>query len=164
MAVYLFHALRRTELAALKVCNLQKRRGVLHFKVAGKGAKTQFVPAHPAAAEAIDAYLEAAGHGGDRKGALFRPIQNNRTGTQEKAISGDGVYRMVKAYAAKAKVHVDGLCLQALRATAATNALEQKPTSASSKSGWTTPTSPRHAVTTGGSRDQEDSPTFRASY
>ena len=70
--------------------------------------------------------LQAAGHGEKRKGALFRPVRNNRTGTLENAITGDGVYRMVKAYAAAAEVHVDGLCLHALRATAATNALEHE--------------------------------------
>ncbi len=124
IATYLFHALRRTELATLKVGSLQERRGVLHFKVAGKGSKTRFVPAHPAAVEAISAYLEAAEHGEDRKSALFRPVRNNRTGTLENGITGDGVYRMVKAYAAAAEIHVDGLCLHALRATAATNALD----------------------------------------
>jgi site-specific recombinase XerD len=41
-------------------------------------------------------------------------------------ITGDGVYKMLKRYAAKAGITVDGLCLHALRATAATNALENK--------------------------------------
>ena len=50
-----------------------------------------------------------------RKG-LFRPVRNRRTGDLEKAITGGGVYKMVKDYAKKA----------ALRATAATNALEHE--------------------------------------
>ena len=124
LATYLFHALRRTELATLKVGSLQERRGVLHFRVAGKGSKTRFVPAHPAAAEAIDTYLRLAGHGEDRKGPLFRPTRNNRTGDLEGAMTGDGIYKMLKAYARAAEVQVEGLCLHALRATAATNALE----------------------------------------
>ena len=50
----------------------------------------------------------------------------NRTGVLDGAITGGGVYKMAKGYAAKAGVHVDGLCLHALRATAATNALEHE--------------------------------------
>ncbi len=37
MATYLFHALRRSELASLKVGSLQERRGVMHLTVFGKG-------------------------------------------------------------------------------------------------------------------------------
>ena len=124
IAAYLFHALRRSEVADLKVGSLTERRGVLHFTVMGKGSKTRYVPAPPAAITAISEYLEAAGHEEDRKGALFRPVRNNRTGTLEKAISGNGLYTMLKSYAKKAGVRLDGLCLHSLRAMAATNALE----------------------------------------
>ena len=41
----------------------------------------------------IHDYLAAAGHGEDEAGALFRPVRNNRTGTLERAITADGVYR-----------------------------------------------------------------------
>jgi site-specific recombinase XerD len=57
---------------------------------------------------------------------MFRPIINNRTGKLHESITGDGVYKMLKKYAASAGIQVDGLCLHALRATAATNALENK--------------------------------------
>ena len=126
ISVYLFHALRRSELASLKVGSLQERRGVPHFRVAGKGSKIRFVPVHPAALSAIDSYLQLAGHGEEKRRALFRPVRNNRTGSLEKPITGDGIYKMVKRYALEAGVHVDGLCLHALRATAATNALEHE--------------------------------------
>ena len=126
IATYLFHALRREELASLRVDSITERSGVVHFRVFGKGSKTRYVLAHPAALEAISAYLEEAGHADDRKGALFRPTRNPSTGVLTDAITGDGLYKMIKAYAAKAHVHVDGLCLHALRATAATNALEHK--------------------------------------
>ena len=164
IATYLFHALRRTELAALRVRSLQERRGVIHFKVDGKGSKTRYVPAHPAAQEAIAGYLELAGHGEDKKGALFRPVRNNRTGTLENAITGDGVYRMVKAYAKKAGVHVDGLCLHALRATAATNALEHE-----ADIGFVQEWLGHANISTTRLYDRrrsrpEDSPTFRVSY
>ena len=113
-----------TELAELKVGSVQERRGVVHFKVFGKGSKTRFVPAHPAALDAINSYLAVADHGEEKKTPLFRPVRNNRTGTLEKAMTGDGIYKMVKDYSAAAGIEVDGLCLHALRATAATNALD----------------------------------------
>jgi integrase/recombinase XerD len=164
IAVYLFHALRRSELASLKVGSLQERRGVPHFRVAGKGSKIRFVPVHPAALTALDAYLELAGHGEDKRGPLFRPVRNRRTGSLEKPISGDGIYKMVKRYAREAGVHVDGLCLHALRATAATNALEHQADLAYVQE-WL-----GHAnVATTRLYDRrrsrpEDSPTFKVSY
>ena len=59
LATYLFHALRRSEAAALTVGSIQERRGVPHFRVRGKGSKIRFVPVHPAASSAIDAYSRA---------------------------------------------------------------------------------------------------------
>jgi hypothetical protein len=44
--------------------------------------------------------LEAAGHGEDENGALFRPIRNNRTGQLDKALTPDVVYRLVRGYSA----------------------------------------------------------------
>ena len=126
LSVYLFHALRRTELADLRVGDLTERRGVMHFRVFGKGSKTRYVPVHPAALSSLQEYLTLAGHFEDRWGAMFRPIINNRTGKLHESITGDGVYKMLKKYAAKAGITVDGLCLHALRATAATNALEHQ--------------------------------------
>jgi len=126
LATYLFHALRRTEVAQLRVIDMRERRGVMHFTVFGKGSKTRYVPVHPAALSAIQEYLAAAGHGDDKPSALFRPVRNGRTGTLDNAITGDGVYKMLKCYGVQAGVTMDGLCLHALRATAATNALEHQ--------------------------------------
>ena len=44
----------------------------------------------------------------------------------EKAIDGKSINEIVKSYAAAAEVKVEGLSLHALRATAATNALENE--------------------------------------
>jgi integrase/recombinase XerD len=38
----------------------------------------------------IHDHLEAAGHGDDEQGPLFRPIRNNRTGRIDKALVGEG--------------------------------------------------------------------------
>jgi len=126
LATYLFHALRRSEVAQLRVLDLRERRGVMHFTVFGKGSKTRFVPVHPAALSAIQEYLTFAGHGEDRTGAMFRPVRNNRTGVLDQALTGDGIYKLLKKYGAEAGITMDGLCLHALRATAATNALERQ--------------------------------------
>jgi site-specific recombinase XerD len=48
LATLLYHGLRRAELCALRLVDLQARRGVRHLH--GKGSKIRHVPLHPAAA------------------------------------------------------------------------------------------------------------------
>jgi site-specific recombinase XerD len=122
LATLLYHGLRRAELCALRLGDLQDRRGVRHLQVHGKGSKIRYVPLHPAAAGAIAAYLELAGHGDDKPGPLFRPVSNNARGAR--AITPDGVYKVLVKYAGIVGIDVDGFGPHALRATAATNALE----------------------------------------
>ena len=120
----LFHALRREELCKLKVKDAQHaRKGVPHLKVSGKGGKTRYLPLHPGTNALIHDYLGAAGHGNDDSGALFRPIRNNRTGRLGAAITADGVYKLVRAYSAQLGFEIGA---HALRATAATNALDHE--------------------------------------
>ena len=89
--------MRRDELCKLKVRDFRHaRRGVPHLKVSGTGDKTRYLPLHPGTNALIHEYLEAAGHGEDDNGALFRPIKNNRTGRLHKALTPDGVYRLVR--------------------------------------------------------------------
>ena len=124
LATLLYHALRREELCRLKVKDFkQERRGVPHMNVSGKGGKTRYVPLHPAAGGLIADYLEAAGHGADDAGALFRPIHNNRIDGAAKAITPDAVYKMVRGYSADLGFEIGA---HALRATAATNALDHQ--------------------------------------
>ena len=54
---------------------------------------------------------------------MFRPIRNNRTGELEKALDPDIVYRLVRGYSAQLGFEIGA---RALRATAATNALDHK--------------------------------------
>jgi len=123
LATLLYHGLRRAELCSLRLVDLQDRRGVRHLQVHGKGNKIRYVPLHPAAANAITAYLEATGHGVDEKvSPLFRPVSNNARGAR--GITPDGVYKVLAKYAILANINVDGFGPHALRATAATNALE----------------------------------------
>ena len=124
LATLLYHALRREELCKLKVKDFKhERRGVAHLKVSGKGEKTRYVPLHPAASGLILEYLQAAGHDSDDTGALFRPVRNNRTGRLDKAITPDGIYRLVRKYSGLLGFEIGA---HALRATAATNALDHE--------------------------------------
>ena len=122
LATLLYHALRRDELCRLKVKDFKhERRGVAHLKVSGKGGKTRYVPLHPAASGLVLDYLEAAGHGTEDGGALFRPLHNNRADGLAKAITPDAIYKIVRGYSGALGFEIGA---HALRATAATNALD----------------------------------------
>jgi integrase/recombinase XerD len=124
LSTLLYHALRRAELCTLKVRDFQhSRRGVPHLRVSGKGEKTRYLPLHPGTNTLIHEYLEASGHGTDENGPLFRPVKNHRTGTLETALTPDGVYRLVRSYSAQLGFEIGA---HALRATAATNALDRR--------------------------------------
>jgi len=124
IATLLYHALRREELSKLRVKDAQhERRGVPHLKVSGKGGKTRYIPLHPAASGLIHDYLAASAHTEDVSGALFRPIRNNRTGTVEKSLTPDAVYRIVRGYSGELGFEIGA---HSLRATAATNALDHQ--------------------------------------
>lgn len=124
LATLLYHALRRDELCRLKVKDAKhERRGVPHLKVSGKGGKTRYVPLHPAAAGLINDYLTEAGHGGEEGGALFRPLHRARAEGGAAAITPDGLYKIVRKYSADLGFKIGA---HALRATAATNALDHQ--------------------------------------
>jgi integrase/recombinase XerD len=124
LSTLLFHALRREELCKLKVRDFRHaRKGVPHLKVSGKGGKTRYVPLHPGTNGLINDYLDIAGHGTDENGALFRPVRNNTTGQLDGAITPDGIYKLVRIYSAALGFKIGA---HALRATAATNALDHQ--------------------------------------
>jgi integrase/recombinase XerD len=125
LSTLLFHALRREELCKLKVKDFQHaRKGVPHLKVSGKGGKTRYVQLHPGTMGLVTDYLDLAGHGADDNGALFRPVKNNSSKSGlERAITADGVYKLVRTYSALLGFQIGA---HALRATAATNALHHQ--------------------------------------
>ncbi len=127
LSCLLFHGLRRAELCALAVGDLQERSGVVHFRVHGKGGKTRFVPVHPHSVQRIHDYLAHAGHGSDAKADLFRPLAKSRRETVAKPLSGHAIYKdVVRKYARKIGIDAGAICVHGLRATAATNALEHE--------------------------------------
>ena len=126
LATLLFHGIRRDELCRLKVGDVQRRDGILQFRIEGKGDKIRYIPVSVLTQKLLAIYLEAAGHGDDLKGALFRPVRNRVTGTLDKPLHPESVLRdIVKHYAKQVGISVDvhGFCVHSLRATAATNAL-----------------------------------------
>jgi integrase/recombinase XerD len=162
LATLLYHALRRDELCKLKVKDFkQERRGVPHMKISGKGGKTRYLPLHPAASGLIHDYLDAAGHGLEDTGALFRSASNNRDKESQKPITPDGVYKLVQRYSEKLGFKIGA---HSLRATAATNALDHQADIAKVQE-WL-----GHAnIATTRIYDHrktrpEDSPTFKVSY
>lgn len=162
IATLLYHALRRDELCQLTVKDFRhERRGVPHLKVTGKGGKTRYVPLHPAVSGMVGDYLEAAGHGAEDTGALFRPVHRSRDPRSRKPITADAVYKIVRAYSALLGFEIGA---HALRATAATNALDHQADIAKVQE-WL-----GHAnIATTRFYDHrksrpEDSPTFKVSY
>jgi len=126
IATLLFHGIRREELCKLRVRDYQRREGIMHFRIEGKGDKVRFIPVATEAQRLIHAYVEASMHGEDLEGPLFRPVKNNTTGELRKSLHPKSVYEdVVKRYGKEVGITVDvhGFCVHSLRATAATNAL-----------------------------------------
>ncbi len=165
LSVLLHHGLRRDELVKLRVGDVQQRRGFWTLRVRGKGGKLRHVELHPSTHERISLYLEAAGHGEDRRGALFRPVVN-RTGSQslERPLNSGSVWRLCKKYALLAGIDPSAFTTHSCRATAATNALEHDAPIEAVQT-WLghsdISTTRLYARRRGGG---EDSPTFRVAY
>lgn len=165
LSVFLFHGLRREEVSALQVKDIYEIRGVKHLRVHGKGQKLRNVPLHPATIQLIDEYLEAAGHVMDGDGGLFRSIRETvRSGNVRSGLSTEGLYQIVTTWAKAVGISAARVAPHALRATAATNALENEADIAKVQE-WL-----GHAnISTTRIYDRrklrpEDSPTFKVSY
>ena len=87
-----------------------------------KGGKLHSVPAHHNAEAYLDAYLEAAGIAGDRKGPLFRTIDKTRKLTSRRMDPNDAL-RMIKRRAGQAGLS-PAVCCHTFRATGITAYLE----------------------------------------
>lgn len=164
LSVLAYHGLRREELTSLKVKDFKyERRGVPHLVVNGKGGKLRYVPTHPHSQRLVAEYLDMAGHGEDGNGALFRPVRTSSSSTA--SLTPGGVYsQVVVKYLRQLGISGENMGPHALRATAATSALEHEADIARVQA-WlghasiaTTRVYDRRA-----SRP-EDSPTFRVKY
>jgi len=130
LATLLYHGLRRQELCDLKVKDYQRRSGIMMFHVIGKRKKERYIPVEPKTQRLLDEYFEVSGHRNKLDNALFRPVRNNygHEGLN-KHLNPRSIHReIVQRYAKQVGITVDthGFCVHSLRATAATNALENK--------------------------------------
>ena len=164
LSILLFHGLRRAELCSLRVRDIESRRGVLHFRVFGKGGKIRFIPAHPHTLQRITEYLETTGRGDLIEEPLFVRIDNGST-VIEKPLTGHAIYKdVVKHYARKLGLEPRAVCVHGLRATAATNALDHEADIAKVKE-WLGHASIATTMLYDRRKAKpEDSPTFKVNY
>jgi site-specific recombinase XerD len=165
LATYLFHGLRAAELSGLTPASIQNREGVPHLQIFGKRSKIRFVPLHPQAQRLIADYLEAAGHGEERKAPLFRSVSNNQQGKSPTPLGQYSLFQnVIKKWALVSGLDASVISNHSMRATAATNALSHEADIAKVQE-WL-----GHAnVSTTKLYDRrkskpEDSPTFRVNY
>lgn len=88
-----------------------------------KGGKQHEMPAHHKLEEFLDAYVQAAGIGGDRRGPLFRTATRKGDALTPNAMLSADVWRMIRRRAKKAGIRTAIGC-HSFRATGITNYLE----------------------------------------
>jgi len=166
LSVLLYHGLRREELTKLRVLDFaQERRGVPHLRVQGKGGKLRYLPAHPHSLRLVAEYLAASGHGQEVDGPLFRHVRAPKAGVLATALTPGGVYsEVVVHYMKQVGITGENMGPHALRATAATSALEHHADIAKVQE-WLghASISTTRVYDRRGSRP-EDSPTFKVAY
>ena len=166
LSLLLYHALRREELTKLLVKDFnQERRGVPHLRVQGKGGKLRYLPTHPNSLRLVAEYLALAGHGAELDQPLFRRIRAPKARMTACALSPGAIYaEVVVRYMHQVGIHGDNMGPHALRATAATSALEHHADIAKVQE-WLghANISTTRVYDRRGSKP-EDSPTFRVQY
>lgn len=116
---------RRSEIANLKVDSYHINAGYPSLRFVRKGGEEHSLAIHPNAAQRIREYLEAAGHGQDFDGPLFRPVKSNRGELVERRfLNADVIDRILRKYAKKALGVERGYSAHSMRATFITTALE----------------------------------------
>jgi integrase/recombinase XerD len=124
LSVGLQVGLRRAEIAALKVGDMHQNRGYDSLRVMRKGGRRDALAINPQTAARLRAYLEAAGHGADIDGPLFRPLKHNgKRAEGRRHMDPDAIDRVVRKYAAAFGLD-RGYSAHSMRATFITTALE----------------------------------------
>jgi integrase/recombinase XerD len=128
LSLLLHHGLRRAELCALKVKDFgQPDRDGPRMRVWGKGGKVRYLPIHPHTLKSVCTYLEAAGHKGQSCYWLFQSVSHHHNRNPNGGMTPGGVYsEVVKKYMLPLGLCGDNMGPHALRATAATCALENQ--------------------------------------
>ena len=97
-AVLLYHGIRREERCRLKVGDIQSRQGVWPLRIEDKREKIRYIPLAIVAQHLFTAYLDAAKHGDETDGPLFRPVKNKAIGTLAKPLHKLSVWDMVRLH------------------------------------------------------------------
>ena len=123
LEVFLFHALRRSEVLQLRLKDIQEREGIKTFYIKGKGDKERYVEISPSAIRRINEYLAALGNPTDPERPLFGSLSNNGKNTP-RPLTPNAIYQLIVDYAEKAEIDTTHFSPHSLRATAGTNALK----------------------------------------
>jgi site-specific recombinase XerD len=119
LAVMLYSFARVGAIVRLRVRDYECQRRRAYLALREKGGQHRRVPVHSRAAEALDAYLEAAGIGATPGAPLFQAIAGKRGELAGHALSARSALRVVKRRAAAAGIGRDLGC-HSCRATGIT--------------------------------------------
>lgn len=111
------NALRRAEVCALDVVDLEAGSHTLYIKGKGRGTQKAPITLSGKCVGAIEAYLQASGHA---EGALFRTL-DHRLKNDAVRLAPNGLYKIIRKYGAALGV---GLAPHKLRHSAITAALD----------------------------------------
>jgi integrase/recombinase XerD len=94
------------------------------LRVQRKGGRRDALAINPQTAARLRAYLDAAGHGADVDGPLFRPLRHNgKQDAERRHMDPDAIDRVVRKYAGALGLD-RGYSAHSMRATFITTALE----------------------------------------
>ena len=123
IGVLVFSFARVSAAVSMRVADYYTQGKRSFFRLHEKGGRYNVVPAHHLAQEYVDAYLEVAEFGEDRKGPLFRSCPPGRQDRLEyRAMSRATALRMIKRRARKAGLPAE-ICAHSFRGTGITEYL-----------------------------------------
>ena len=123
LGVLVYSFARVSAAVSLRVADYYTQGPRSFFRLHEKGGRYNVVPAHHTAQAYVDAYLEAAGIGADRRGPLFRSCEPGRRDTlQDRAMSRFGALKMIKRRARQAGLPAE-ICAHSFRGTRITEYL-----------------------------------------
>jgi site-specific recombinase XerD len=97
---------RITAALNMKVEDLRPQGAGWRLRLHEKGGKHHTMPCHHALAEALHAYIAAAGIAEDRKGSIFRTSRgHNATALSEQPMNQSDAWRMIRRRAVAAGIH-----------------------------------------------------------
>ena len=123
LGVLVYSFARVSAAVSLRIADYYTQGRRSFFRLHEKGGRYNVVPAHHTAQEYVDAYLEAARIGEERRGPLFRSCgPGRRDALQGRAMSRVSALRMIKRRARKAGLPAE-ICAHSFRGTGITEYL-----------------------------------------